>query len=160
MVWIFLAPICFIFPVWITNLGKVKTWFENIWRDAMETQPENLMLFYSTNQGVLAIIVNRFLEKFLWPFFSLRLYIQSQILFPKSASPECCQTFHKYDFQDSPKYTKWKHSIEYFFSCIILYWINFIFKQNVWTQWNNIAISVTQYEHTKNKRKHKYKITH
>jgi len=31
----------------------------------METQPENLMLFYSTNQGVLAIIVNRFLEKFL-----------------------------------------------------------------------------------------------
>ena len=80
MVWIFLAPICSLFPVWIKILGKVKTWFGNVWRNAIETQPENLMLFYSTTQSVQAIIVNRFLEKFLWPFF----------LWGCTINPKCC----------------------------------------------------------------------
>jgi len=93
MVWIFLAPICFLFPVWITNLGKVKTWLENVWWDAIETQPENLMLFYNTTQSVQAIIVNRFLEKFLWPFVSLRLYDRSQILFQKLHHPNVAKRF-------------------------------------------------------------------
>ena len=99
IVWIFwlLSVPSFLFELRIW--ARIKTWFGYVWRNAIETQRENLMLFYSTTQSVQVIIVNRFLEKFLWPYFSLRLYDRSQILFQKYASPECCQTFHKDDFK-------------------------------------------------------------
>ena len=103
MVWIFLAPICSFFPVWIRIWERIKTWFGNVWWNAIETQPENLMLFSSTTQSVQALSQPLFGKVRLTIFFCK--VDRSQILFLKSASPECCQTFHKDDFQVSPKYT-------------------------------------------------------